>query len=120
MRKDKTFRPRLQALGNTERHTFTATFVRFGTKHGWQVPERTVLLSNVKLGTETVADHLWFTCGKTWDQLDLQAGDSVQFDARVGKYQKGYQGYREDVYKPRMTDYRLERPTKASKLPPDN
>lgn len=58
-----------------------------------------------------VADHVWFTCSKSWD--NLIANDIVEFDARVGKYEKGYKGYREDVFNPVSIDYRLERPTKV-------
>ena len=38
------------------------------------------------------------------------------FHARVTCYEKGYKGYREDVYKPMKIDYRLSNPTKISKI----
>ncbi len=40
----------------------------------------------------------------------------ISFHARVTCYEKGYKGYREDVYKPMKIDYRLSNPTKMSKI----
>jgi DNA-binding winged helix-turn-helix (wHTH) protein len=36
-----------------------------------------------------------------------------KFQRKVEKYIKGYQGRREDVYKPIVTDYKLSRSTKV-------
>ncbi len=57
-------------------------------------PEKTILLKDIRiLETGTLAtDHLWFTCGKTFDRLRLNAGDQIAFNARVGQYEKGYKG----------------------------
>jgi len=54
--------------------------------------------------------------GKQLAALDLQIGDVISFHARVTCYEKGYKGYREDVYKPIKIDYRLSNPTKISKI----
>lgn len=112
MRKD------LQSLGNQERHTFTATFVRFGMKNGYKGPEKTVLLQDVKLDDKIVCDHLRFNFTKGFQQCNLQEGDVVQFDGRIASYEKGYKGYREDpeliFSHPIETDYKIERPSKVS------
>jgi len=99
-----------------KRETFTGEFVRHGTKNGWYGPDKTVLLKDIEAAEgEPVADHLWFNFTKGFEALGkLQAGDVIRFDARVTRYQKGYFGRREDVYKPAGIDYRLSRPTKIS------
>ena len=91
---------------------FTATVERFGTKNHYIYDNvKTILLKNICLGKTQICEHLWFACGK-WSQ-HLKEGDTFSFDARVGSYEKGYKGYRDDVYdRPIQTDYRLERPTK--------
>ena len=110
-------RKRLRDLGDEERHTFTAEFVRFGIKNGWTGDVPTVLFKNVKLGDRIVCDHLWFTCGKQFDALGLQIGDIVEFSARVVSYIKGYMGYRDDVWdKPVEEDWKLSFPTKVRKI----
>jgi len=38
------------------------------------------------------------------------------FEARVTPYEKGYQGYRQFIYKPITRDYKLSRPTKVKKV----
>lgn len=102
-----------------ERGAFTATFVRWGSKEGWTGPQKTMLVQYVRdQAGKLVADHLWFTCGKWTDQLgDIQAGDTLAFDARITEYEKGYKGRRWGVDKPISTDYRLSNPTKARRLP---
>lgn len=99
------------------RTTFTATFIRFGSKKGYKGPIKTLLFNDVT-NTEgkIVSEHIWFTSGKQFESLDLIEDDKVQFDARVKEYTKGYFGYREDVYKPVETDYKLSHPTKVKKL----
>lgn len=101
---------------NGQRLSVTAIFERFGSKNGWHAPQKTILLKDIKYGDELLTDHIWFTCGKTFESLDLVQGDVIQFDARVNSYTKGYQGYREDVYSYVGKDYRLTHPTKAKKI----
>jgi len=99
-----------------QRLRFTGEIERYGVKRGWKGrEEKTVLLRNIRRDgeTEVVTDHLWFTAGKTWVASGMAPGAKVAFQARVGKYVKGYQGYREDVISTVSIDYRLERPTKA-------
>ena len=113
-------RKKLKQLGSEERHTFTAEFGRFGTKTGWRYPVRTVLLKNIKLKDSdgVLTDHLWFTCGKQFDEICLEEGDRVQFDARVDSYTKGYFGHDElkALECPVEKDFRLSRPTNVFKL----
>jgi hypothetical protein len=105
------------AQQNGSRSTYIGTFQRYGTKSGWKGRvERTVLLVDL-LDAELrpVSDHLWLNLTKALEALDLQPGDTVQFDARVLPYLKGYQGRRDDVDCPVRWDYRLSRPTKVSR-----
>jgi hypothetical protein len=108
------------AAREEERATFYGTFERFGTKNGWQGrQEQTLLLKDIcdKTG-KRVCDHLWFNLTKAFALLGLQSGDTVQFDARVKEYLKGYFGRREDVYKPTEVDYKLSHPTRVKKVVP--
>jgi len=96
--------------------------VRYGTKQGWQgAVDETILLKDIKAAFgEPAADHLWFNLTKGFEALGkLQVGDVIRFDARVTRYQKGYFGRREDVYKPAGIDYRLSWPTKVSLIRPE-
>ena len=112
-------RKALRAVGVGTRETFTGTFVRFGWKSGYKCPLETVLLCDVVQASTNkgVTDHLWFNKTKGFAELDLQPGDIVQFSARVDEYEKGYKGYRDDVWDhPIETDYRLTYPTKLKKV----
>lgn len=96
------------------RTKFRGTVDRFGTKANWHgLPEPTLLLKNI-LFAETsreATDHLWFTVGKTIERLQLQPGDTVEFEARVVLYEKGYVNERHGI-DDRQVDYKLNRPTK--------
>lgn len=108
------------------RARFEGTFVRFGSKRGYKgYPEKTILLKDVKSVStgQVMSDHLWFTCGKRFDSLNLRENDIVRFDARVTPYEKGYKGYRDDEYgefRPIETDYRLSFPTNVVKTEVNN
>lgn len=105
-------REKLREIGCEERHRFTATFSRFGTKNGFKGLVETVLLIDVKdANGNIVTNHLWFNKTKGFASLSLNEGDVVEFTARVDEYTKGYFGRREDVYKPIEKDYRLTYPT---------
>ena len=110
-------REKLKRL-NGERLSFTAKISKFGVKSSFKgMPIKTILLVDVKIkGTnEILTDHVWFTAGKSWD--DINVGDQIEFDARITKYEKGYKGHRSDIYdRPVQIDYRLERPTKILKM----
>lgn len=109
-------RQELQKI-NKKRLKFRAKVEKFGFKPAFRgFGLKTILLVDV-INVETnniVTDHIWFTCGKSWDSLI--ENDIVEFEARVAKYEKGYKGYREDVYNPVSIDYKLERPTKVKKV----
>lgn len=105
---------------NEVRKRFKATFVRFGTKSGFKYPLPTILFENViMLSTnKKITNHLWFNLTKQFNELDLKEGDVVEFDARVKKYIKGYQGRREELEfeNPIEEDYKLSHPTKIKLL----
>ena len=110
-------RSKLKSIGCDDRHLFTAEVVRFGKKNGWTGPVDTILVKNVRHGDETVCDHLWFTCGKRFKDLNLKEGDHISFNARVSSYIKGYRGFREDVYDhPVSKDWRLSFPSSIRKV----
>ena len=102
-----------------QRERFRATFSRTGTKknyHGF--PEITLLFDDVCRANngKVITDHLWFNNTKAFQAVNLEAGDVVEFEARVTPYEKGYKGGREYVYKPVTIDYKLSRPTKVEKI----
>lgn len=102
-----------------ERATFRGVFARYGEKRGWEGrTERAVLLRDIRDAEgELVADHIWLNYTRAIESLgDLVEGDIVQFDARVTEYEKGYKGWRLDVYAPVETDYKLSRPTRVRKV----
>lgn len=114
-------RKNLKKLGDQERHRFIGTVGKFGWKAGWNYPEETIMLKDIKLfsSDEILTDHLWFNLGKQFASLNLKEGDVISFDARVGKYRKGYYGNidyffeKNGYFPPSPTiDYKLERPTK--------
>ena len=103
---------------NEQRLLFTAVVERFGTKvtyHGYT--EATVLLKNVRFAAtgEQAADHIWFTVGKTIEALKLSIGDTIQFEARIGAYTKGYVNRHANINNSQR-DYKLNRPTKFIRL----
>lgn len=99
------------------RQTFTGTFVKTGIKHSFGHPKQTLLFQDVKDPSgKIVTDHLWFNLTKGFAKLNLVEKDEVEFDARVKQYEKGYKGFREDVYCPIRNDYKLSHPTNAKKI----
>jgi len=100
------------------RGTFTGIFERMGSKSGWKgSTETTVLLIDIQDENGIIiTEHLWFNYTKGFRELGtLTVGDSIQFNARVKKYYKGYQGYSEEPWN-RETDYKLSHPTKITNL----
>jgi len=100
------------------RTAFRGTVAQFGVKSGYTGRDLpTLMLKDVRDSTgNLVTDHVWFIVGKQLAALHLQIGDVISFYARVTAYEKGYKGYREDVYKPIEIDYRLSNPTKITKI----
>lgn len=111
-------RERLQRFDG-ERMRFRARIERFGKKNAYRgKPKPTVLFVDVQLARsgQPVTEHLWFTCGK-WSET-LAVGDTIEFDARVGDYVKGYRGWDETraAENPPTRDYRLQHPTRVVKV----
>lgn len=101
------------------RSTFRGIVDRYGTKPAYRGPAiPTLMLRDVTDKTgKVVTDHLWMVVGKQLQALQLQIGEVVEFDARVTEYEKGYKGYREDVYDaPIEIDYRLSNPTRVHRV----
>lgn len=97
-----------------ERKKFRAVFSRFGKKVNYQgYSETTVLLTNVVDVDKkaVVTDHAWFSFTKGFENLKLEPGMIVSFEARVKAYSKGYVNKRYGINK-QKTDYRLSHPTK--------
>ena len=106
-------RTELGKVDSLTRHRFYGTFERFGEKRGYRFMERTVLLKDIKdENGNLLTDHLWFNYTKGFSKINLQQGCVVEFFARVDTYEKGYFGYRDDIYYPPCVDYKLSRPTK--------
>lgn len=94
-----------------QRRTFTARFEEIRDHANYRGRSMSVvLLQNVRLDGIFVADHVWMPCTIGW-QINLHAGDVVEFQARVDKYVKGYFGTK-DVVKPKSEDYTLVYPRK--------
>ena len=100
------------------RGTFTGTFIRTGFKNGYKGPVETILLGNIKDENGIIlTDHLWFNLTKGFEALgELEEGDIIQFNARCREYEKGYKGYKDDVYKPVEKYFKLSYPTKIKKI----
>ncbi len=106
-----------------KRGRFSGTVKRFGTKPAYRGPAQvTLLLVDVRdeQGTE-VTDHIWFVVRKQLKELNLQAGDKIEFTARVKPYTKGYRGSRDryDEFDDRpgvSTDYKLSHGTQFKKV----
>jgi hypothetical protein len=104
-----------------QRKTFVGDFKRYGSKTNWHgFPEKTILLINIRgSGREIFADHIWFKLTKGFENIgELEEGDTIQFDARVKKYVKGWHGRKAEEYGEERyeTDYKLNFPTKISRL----
>ncbi|MBL0742953.1 hypothetical protein [Chryseolinea lacunae] len=97
-----------------DRKKFTATFVRLGKKAGYTgYSEETILLKDVvDVDTQkVVADHVWFSFTKGFQDARLTEGAKVSFEARVKEYTKGYLNRSAGIDK-RRKDFRLSHPTR--------
>ncbi len=110
-------RNKLKKIGKEHRHIFTGEFSRFGLKNGYMGQQKTILLVNIKDEEgNIVTDHLWFNDTKGFQKINLKQGDIVKFSARVSRYEKGYKGYRKDIYLPITYDYKLSYPTNIERV----
>jgi hypothetical protein len=98
-----------------ERKRFKGIFVRIGKKTNYKgYSEDTILLQNIIDVSENlqVADHIWFTFSKVFEEAGIREGDLIAFDARVKDYKKGYVNKALNMRK-RKTDFKLSHPTKV-------
>lgn len=106
------------AKAEGERKKFTAVFTRFGKKVNYKGhSETTVLLSKIT-DAETnvvVADHLWFSFTAGFEKAGLKVGASIEFEARVKEYKKGYVNKTLKINE-RKRDYKLSHPTRVKHL----
>jgi hypothetical protein len=106
-------RKRLKAQEG-QRKKFVARFTRFGKKVNYKgYSEMTVLLTEVTDAEtkERVADHLWFAYTQGFEKAGIKEGDTVEFDARVKEYSKGYVNRALSISR-KKTDYKLSNPTR--------
>lgn len=96
-----------------DRKTFRAMFVRTGKKTGFRgYSEETILLKDVR-DAETgqlLTDHVWLNLTESFLAARITEGTTVEFDARVKAYKKGYvnKRYKIDHQK---NDFKLSHPT---------
>ncbi|MEA3423127.1 MAG: hypothetical protein U9Q80_04995 [Bacillota bacterium] len=100
------------------RGKFSGVFVRKGIKNGYKGQLETILLKDiVDSNKKIVANHLWFNYTKGFISLGkLEEGDVIEFNARVKVYEKGYQGFKEDVPNWLEYDYKLSHPSKVVRM----
>ncbi|MBR1477169.1 MAG: hypothetical protein IJ608_04300 [Lachnospiraceae bacterium] len=119
-------REKLKKIGSSERHSFTVTVKKYGTKRGFKGHvEKTILFKDVTLKGKVVAEHVWAKVGKIIEEAELKPGDIITLNARVMPYMKGYKGHRDDyddIYyeHPIEEDYKLAYITKIVKIGREN
>ena len=94
---------------------FRGTFIRFGMKNNFKgMPTETLLFKDIRSIDESIyEDHIWFNMTKEFSKIEnqLNEGVTVEFDARIKIYIKGYVNRREFIDN-RELDYKLSYPTK--------
>jgi hypothetical protein len=95
------------------RKKFKAVVTRFGKKVNYNgYTDTTILLTRIvddEMKTE-VTDHHWFAYTKGFEKAQLKEGDTVEFEARVIMYKKGYVSRKLSINN-RQSDYKLSHPT---------
>ena len=97
-----------------ERKKFTGVFIRIGRKINFKgYSEDTILLSNIidQQSKEMVTDHCWFSYTKGFEAINLTEGATVEFDARIKEYKKGYVNRGLKINRQKK-DFKLSNPTK--------
>lgn len=100
------------------RKKFNGVFIRIGKKAGFNgYSEETILLKNIRDAetNQLVADHIWFNFTKGFEKLSLAEGVTLEFEARIKEYEKGYVNPRYKINNATL-DYKLSNPTKIKKL----
>jgi hypothetical protein len=109
---------KILAEQNGVRKKFKAMFSRIGKKVNYKgYSEETILLTHI-IDIETnklVADHVWFSYTQGFEKASLSLGDSLEFQARVKEYKKGYVNKSFKINNS-ATDYKLSHPTKIKKI----
>ena len=97
-----------------QRKKFKAVVSRFGKKVNYNgYTDITILLTHI-VDIETnklVTNHQWFAYTKGFEQVQLKEGDTLEFDARVKAYKKGYVNRKLSINQ-RQSDFKLSHPTK--------
>jgi hypothetical protein len=110
------------AVENGVRKKFRAMFSRIGKKVNYKgYSEETILLTHI-IDIETnrlIADHVWFSYTQGFEKASLSLGDSLEFEARVKEYKKGYVNKALKINNS-TTDYKLSHPTKIMKIEGEN
>ena len=102
-----------------QRKKFRAIFKKLGSKINYKgYSESTILLTDiVEADTDTrVSDHIWFSYTKGFEAVGLKTGSSVEFEARIKEYKKGYVNKHIRVNHQKI-DYKLSHPTKIKLIP---
>lgn len=95
------------------RKKFRAVFTRFGKKVNYNgYTDITILLTNIVDAETTlvVTDHHWFGYTKGFEKASLKEGATIEFEARIKMYKKGYVNRKLFINK-RQSDYKLSHPT---------
>jgi hypothetical protein len=95
------------------RKKFRAIIARFGKKVNYQGYTDTTLLLTHLVDAETnqsVTDHHWFAYTKGFEKAQIKEGDTIEFEARVKVYKKGYINRKLAINR-QQTDYKLSHPT---------
>lgn len=89
-------REKLQALEGI-RSIFTGEYIKVSGKKEHSGTGPAVLLRNIKdQNGLLITDHIWMNYSHVIQVLQLQEGEQIIFQARVGKYRKGKYGQFED------------------------
>lgn len=100
------------------RKQFKAIFSRIGKKTNFKgYSEETILLTNI-IDTATnsqVADHVWFSYTQGFIKASLTPGDTLELEARVKEYKKGYVSKKLKINSSSI-DFKLSHPTKIKKI----
>jgi hypothetical protein len=102
------------AARDGERKKFRATFSRLGKKVNYKgYGEETILLTHITEleSGEVVSDHLWFAYTAGFEKIKLEEGASVEFEARIKEYAKGYVNKKYGINN-RKKDFKLSHPTR--------
>ncbi len=100
------------------RKKFHAVFSRIGKKVNFKgYSEETILLKNIFdiEANGVVADHVWFSYTQGFIKAALTPGDTLEFEARVKEYRKGYVNKSYKINNS-STDFKLSNPTKIKRV----